>query len=73
MSSDEILNIKEVSNYLKIPVSTIYKLTQDKRVPTIKLGKHCKFMKKIWIDSSQVEDPKRLLTKFWRRVHGLYG
>jgi len=46
MSSDEILNIKEVSNYLKIPVSTIYKLIQDGRVPAIKLGKHWRFMKK---------------------------
>ncbi len=46
MSSDEILNIKEVSDYLKIPVSTIYKLIQDGRVPAIKLGKHWRFMKK---------------------------
>jgi len=46
MFSDEILNIKEVSKYLKIPVSTIYKLIQDGRVPAIKLGKHWRFMKK---------------------------
>jgi excisionase family DNA binding protein len=46
MSSDEILNIKEVSDYLKIPVSTIYKLIQDGKIPAIKLGKHWRFMKK---------------------------
>jgi excisionase family DNA binding protein len=46
MSSDEIMNIKEVSHYLKLPVSTVYKLVQDRRVPAVKLGKHWRFMKK---------------------------
>jgi excisionase family DNA binding protein len=46
MPYDEILNIKEVSEYLKIPVSTIYKLVQDGKVPAIKVGKHWRFMKK---------------------------
>ena len=46
MNSNEIMNIKEVSHYLKIPVSTVYKLAQDKRVPAVKLGKHWRFMKK---------------------------
>jgi excisionase family DNA binding protein len=46
MSSDEIMNIKEVSNYLKIPLSTVYKLVQDRKVPAVKLGKHWRFMKK---------------------------
>jgi excisionase family DNA binding protein len=46
MTSDDILNIKEVSNYLKVPVSTIYKLAQDGKVPAIKVGKHWRFLKK---------------------------
>jgi excisionase family DNA binding protein len=46
MPYGEILNIKEVSEYLKIPVSTIYKLVQDGKVPAIKVGKHWRFMKK---------------------------
>lgn len=46
MSSDEILNIQEVSNYLKIPVSTIYKLITEKKIPAIKLGKHWRIMKR---------------------------
>ncbi len=46
MSSDEILNIKEVSQYLKIPVSTVYKLVQDGKVPAVKFGKHWRFLKK---------------------------
>jgi len=46
MTSDEILNIKEVSDYLKIPVSTLYKLVQGGRVPAVKVGKHWRFMKR---------------------------
>jgi excisionase family DNA binding protein len=46
MSIEEILSIKEVSDYLKIPVSTVYKLVQEGKVPAIKIGKHWRFMKK---------------------------
>ena len=46
MPPDEIFNIKEVSDYLKIPISTIYKLVQGGKVPAIKVGKHWRFMKK---------------------------
>ncbi len=46
MASDEILNIQEVSHYLKIPVSTIYKLITEKKIPAIKLGKHWRIMKR---------------------------
>ncbi len=46
MTNEEVLNIKEVSIYLKIPVSTLYKLIQEGKVPAIKLGKHWRFMKK---------------------------
>jgi excisionase family DNA binding protein len=46
MASEEILNIKEVSEYLRIPVSTLYKLVQEGKVPAVKIGKHWRFMKK---------------------------
>ncbi|MCX8118312.1 MAG: helix-turn-helix domain-containing protein [Desulfobacterota bacterium] len=46
MDSEEVLSVKEVSRYLKIPVSTVYKLAQDGRVPAVKLGKHWRFLKK---------------------------
>jgi excisionase family DNA binding protein len=46
MAFGDILNIKEVSDYLKIPVSTIYKLIQERKLPAIKLGKHWRLMKK---------------------------
>ena len=46
MKTHEIMNIKEVSGYLKIPISTIYKLAQSGEVPAAKVGKHWRFMKK---------------------------
>ncbi len=46
MNVDEILNIKEVSGYLKIPVSTVYKLAQSGKVPAVKVGKHWRFLKR---------------------------
>ncbi len=46
MSDNEILNIKEVSDYLKIPVSTVYKLVQEGKVPAVKFGKHWRFLKR---------------------------
>ncbi len=46
MPADEVLNIKEVSQYLKIPVSTVYKLVQDGKMPAVKFGKHWRFLKK---------------------------
>ena len=46
MIPDDILNIKEVADFLRIPVSTIYKLAQDGKVPAVKVGKHWRFMKR---------------------------
>ncbi len=46
MPPDEIMNIKEVSEYLKIPISTVYKLAQSGEVPAVQVGKHWRFMKK---------------------------
>jgi excisionase family DNA binding protein len=46
MNSDDILDIKDVANYLRLPVSTIYKLAQDGRIPAVKVGKHWRFLKK---------------------------
>ncbi len=57
MLTNEILNIKEVSAYLRIPVSTIYKLVQDGKVPAVKVGKHWRFMKK---DLDNLFEQKRL-------------
>jgi len=41
--TDEFWTAEEVSNYLRIPQSTIYKLAQDKVLPGFKVGKHWRF------------------------------
>ena len=46
MIPDDILNIKEAANFLRIPVSTIYKLAQEGKIPAVKVGKHWRFLKK---------------------------
>jgi excisionase family DNA binding protein len=46
MNSDDILKIKEVADYLRMPLSTIYKLAQSGKVPAVKVGKHWRFLKK---------------------------
>ncbi len=46
MESDDILNIKEVARYLRIPASTVYKLAQNGKIPGVKMGKHWRFLKK---------------------------
>ncbi|MHB8135972.1 MAG: helix-turn-helix domain-containing protein [Anaerolineaceae bacterium] len=53
---DEFWTAEEVSNYLRIPQSTIYKLAQDKVLPGFKVGKHWRFRREAilkWIDDSE--------------------
>lgn len=40
---DKILTLEEVSSLLKISKSTIYKLSQRKKIPSIKIGKQLRF------------------------------
>jgi len=54
--TDEFWTAEEVSNYLRIPQSTIYKLAQDKVLPGFKVGKHWRFRREAilkWIDDSE--------------------
>ena len=41
----EVLTIDELSTYLKIAKSTLYKLAQDGKLPGQKIGKHWRFRK----------------------------
>ena len=36
----EFLTAEEVAEYLRLPLSTVYKLVQDKKLPGFKVGKH---------------------------------
>lgn len=39
----QILTIVELSEYLRIPKSSLYKLAQDGKVPGQKVGRHWRF------------------------------
>ncbi|MBI4583239.1 MAG: helix-turn-helix domain-containing protein [Planctomycetes bacterium] len=39
----EILTAEEVSRWLRIPKSTLYKLCNERRVPARKVGRHWRF------------------------------
>jgi len=47
---DEFWTAEEVSAYLRIPLSTIYKLAQDKVLPGFKVGKHLRFRREKILD-----------------------
>ena len=55
-STDQVMTLDELSVYLKIPKSTLYKLVQEGRIPGQKLGKQWRFGKAAidrWLDSEQ--------------------
>lgn len=39
----EIMTLEEVSTYLRIPRSSLYKLAREGKVPCQKIGKHWRF------------------------------
>ncbi|MFA4889979.1 MAG: response regulator, partial [Candidatus Omnitrophota bacterium] len=45
LAQDEVFSLAEVSAYLKIPKSTIYKLCQKGKLPAVKIGKQLRFRK----------------------------
>jgi len=50
-----VLNINELSKYLKIPKSTLYKLVRESKVSCQKVGRHWRFRKEAidrWLDAS---------------------
>ena len=45
-NGNKILTIQELSEYLKVPLSTLYGLTQKGKIPAIKVGKHWRYLEK---------------------------
>ena len=43
--SIDVLTINELSTYLKIPKSTLYKLVREGKIPCQKVGRHWRFRK----------------------------
>jgi excisionase family DNA binding protein len=53
----DIMTIEELSSYLKIPKSTLYKLAQEGKLPGQKIGKQWRFGKRAidsWINDGQL-------------------
>ena len=51
----QVLTIEEASKYLRIPLSTLYKLAQDGKIPCQKVGRHWRFRKETidnWLANS---------------------
>ena len=56
---DDVLTIDELSVYLKIPKSTLYKIVREGKIPCQKIGRHWRFHR------SAIND--------WLKEHGVLG
>ncbi len=59
--TETLLTLDELSEYLQVSKSTLYKLVQAGKVPGTKIGKHWRFRKvtiDLWIDGNQQESTK---------------
>jgi len=55
---NDVLTIDELSTYLKISKSTLYKLVREGKIPSQKIGRHWRFRKETidrWLDETQAE------------------
>jgi len=59
----EVMNIEETSRYLRVPVSSLYKLAQSGKIPCQKVGRHWRFRREAierWLEentkSHQIKD-----------------
>ena len=59
---DEILTVKQVSNYLKLAESTVYRLAQDGKLPGRKLGGTWRFSRQRlndWLQNTTAQSSKQ--------------
>ena len=55
----DLLTLSEVSTFLKVPKSTIYKLARERRLPGHKVGKHWRFVREeieAWVQNSGADE-----------------
>ncbi len=61
---NDILTAQDLSEYLKITTTTIYKLAQQGKIPCFKIGSEWRFKKDLidkWLESGADNAPKRIL------------
>jgi two-component system, response regulator, stage 0 sporulation protein F len=64
MSMNEILTAQELSTYLKITTTTIYKLAQQGEIPSFKIGSEWRFKRELidrWLENGAGHAPKKVL------------
>ena len=50
---DEVLNIDQLAQYLRVPKSTLYRLAAEGKIPSHKVGRHWRFRRESvdrWLD-----------------------
>ena len=52
-----IMTAQEVSEHLRIPLSSLYGLTKRGKIPAIKLGKHWRYLESDIVNLWQTRDP----------------
>lgn len=57
-AADQVMTIDDLSIYLKLSKSTLYKLVQEGKVPGQKIGKHWRFHREI-VDSWLKDERRR--------------
>jgi len=54
----DFLTANEISEYLRIPLSTVYKLVQEGKIPGFKVGRHWRFRKEAfqaWVNAKEID------------------
>lgn len=62
MPDTDVMTIDELAGYLKLSKSTLYKLSQEGKVPGRKVGKHWRFSRPVidrWLET-EVSERKQI-------------
>lgn len=62
MLDKEILDIEELSSFLRIPKGTVYKMCERGKIPHFKAGKRLRFRKSAidrWIEKMEIERARK--------------
>jgi excisionase family DNA binding protein len=58
-AAPEVMSVRELADYLRISVHTVYRLAERGRLPGRKVGKHWRFHRDVivnWLATHQEED-----------------
>lgn len=59
MDFPQVMTIEQLATYLNVPLSSLYKLAQEGRIPCQKVGRHWRFRKETidrWLDKKMGEE-----------------